>query len=388
MTLRTISVPNPAAGTDWKYTVPGQWLLDLSSVTANLSSSVTVATFPDETGNGHDLTIDPTAGYTVGAPGPYGGGANDYATAHDASTGGNNGPCAVTASDILFGSASLTVDGWWYSLSMGATNDNGDMWGLFRPPNGQDFSAYGARPSTTQINMGFQSIGSAGTVKSNYATTNAWHHMAWVYSAPTWSCYVDGALSFTTNTHPPINRGVTQRFEVPGNHGLGTWHGSAGGVAYYASALSAGQIAAHAGAGGSWAGYRAAVLADGPGAFWGLNTAPTLAQRSVSLEVTDGTRTVLSVPGFQSAQTGLGFAWTWLVGASSSVQSTSQATTVIAIPPLVLPAGYTIGTKTLDLAGTDQWSNIAIWWDDAAQQQQQGTSDYVYPPGVTYVIRR
>jgi hypothetical protein len=68
-------------------------------------------------------------------------------------------------------------------------------------------------------------------------------------------------------------------------------------------------------------------------------------------------------PGFPAAPSGSPFNYTWMTGLAAHSSVVSDTIITAAIPDLILPAGYTIGTFTPDIQPTDQWSNIVIWWD-------------------------
>lgn len=111
--------------------------------------------------------------------------------------------------------------------------------------------------------------------------------------------------------------------------------------------------------------------------------------RTPSLVVSNGTDDVLVIPaGFQAVTTPGPYGYAWQPGLNADTQSTDGTLTTVAIPTLIIPAGYTVGTQTFDLEATDQWSNIALWWDDVYQTVTSDAYDYGFPPGRYYTYKQ
>lgn len=124
--------------------------------------------------------------------------------------------------------------------------------------------------------------------------------------------------------------------------------------------------------------------------LWSLQeSGATSTGRTPSLVVSNGTDDVLVIPaGFQAVTTPGPYSYAWQPGLNADTQSTDGTLTTVAIPTLVIPAGYTVGTQTFDLAPTDQWSNIALWWDDVYQTVTSAAYDYGFPPGRFYTYKQ
>lgn len=111
--------------------------------------------------------------------------------------------------------------------------------------------------------------------------------------------------------------------------------------------------------------------------------------RQPTLVVTNGTDNVLAIPtGFEAVTTPGPYNYAWQPGLNADTQSSDGTLTTVAIPALIIPAGYVIATVTLDLQPTDQWSDVSVWWDDTYQNLTNGAYDYGFPPGRFYVYRQ
>ncbi len=148
--------------------------------------------------------------------------------------------------------------------------------------------------------------------------------------------------------------------------------------------FSAGAIAAAYAARGSFAAYSFLFGGGFSQVYYHLDETTTGPGRTPALEITDGTTTTVRIPDGFTAQTTPGpYQFTWLPTASSDTRDPSGTITTSAMPQLVLPGGYTVGTRTPDLQPADQWSNINVWWDDNIQQSRVPID---YPPGARLVI--
>lgn len=364
MAIQTIAVPSPAAGHDWSYVVPGQWYPYLFGVTGTLGPSGSISVFPDETGNGWDLTATLGTLYVLGAAGPYAGGANNYAVATDL-TGSGTFSAGRTVANAVFKQAAGSVDWWVHVDTLQASTTNG-MVANFDGTSSSDGWGFGAFNTTANPwTLFFEVGGSTIFTVTSFAAGGAWVHVAMTWGGGTVSYYVNGTL-VGSHAGTPSWTGTTGQVFVVGGRGASAAPigGRMAGVAVYPATLSAGQIAAHAAASGSWSAYRAAVLADTPTAFWGLNTLPTIPSRTVTLKVTNGTTTLLQVPASFAAVTTTGAVWSWQALGPGAQASTDGTINAVPIPELKIAAGYVISVSTLDLAGTDQWSGITLWFDD------------------------
>jgi hypothetical protein len=368
MAVQQILAPVPAAGKDWAYTVPGQWYPYLFGVTAVLTTASAVTVFPDETGNGWDLTTALGTLYGLGASGPFGAGAANYAVQSNLS--GSGGVAAGNSvANAVFKQAAGTVDFWVHVDTLQASTFNG-MVANFDTTTSTDGWAYGAYTQTANPwTLFFEQGGSLKFTVNSFASGSAWHHVAITWGAGTITYYVDGTL-IGSQAGAPFWTGATGRMYVFGGRGASSAPigGRMAGVAVYPVTLSAPQIAAHAGASGSWAAYRTAVLADAPTALWGLNTVPSGPSRIVTLKVTNGTTTVGQYPAAFTAATAQNFTWSWQALGPGAQASTDGTINSVPIPELRVDAGYVISAATLDLQATDQWSSVTLWFDDGTGQ--------------------
>jgi hypothetical protein len=372
MALQVVSVTPPAAGTDWSFTVPGQWLPFLYGVTATLVTASAVTGFPDETGNGNTAVLSVgSSGFTIGAQGPYAGGANNYAVAHPNLETGINQALGVTANMSIVGPANFTLEAW------ADINDivvvGCDIMGLTNSALSGEFTAMSVKGVAGDPFTGRHSLNNAGTFDvAAWASRNAWHLLAITYDGANWRFYRDGTLVQTTGGFAPTLVGNVFRCHVAGDRFFGVPFGSVGATAFYPVALAGANLAAHAAANGSWTAYRAAVLADTPTALWGLNTIPSGPSRIATLKITDGTRTVAQFPASFAAATSDSFIWSWQVLGPGAQSSTDGKVNSVPIPELTVNAGYVISASTLDLAGTDRWGPITLWFDDGTGPSDGG----------------
>lgn len=381
MTLQTIAVTQPAAGHDWTYTVPGQWTIDLSSISARLVSATNPTTASDSSPNGNNATYNAAHPVTFGVTGPFGGGGGQAVRDLNINQAGANIATFANGGGAL-DTATFTAE----ALVKG--NATGSVFSEIVA--GRDTSG---SPGTVRWMLGCQpgfpySLRAAASNADVFSllttfTANAWHHVAVTYDGAQWVGYVDGVASLAVAGHLPTLTTTNKPFGIGGDTlSAQSFQGDMAAAAVFGSALSGAQIAAHyAAVATSAAAYKTAVLTDSPLALWMLDEQVTHYQRTVILEITDGTNVVASFPGFTPTQQSSVFSWTWLVDGQATVQSVDQSTTVVSIPRLVLPAGYVIRSRTVDLAAADQWSNVTIWWDDTYQQSAAGTDPFVYPPG-------
>lgn len=389
MTLRVAQVPPPAAGQDWSYTIPGNYVEDVVGVAATLTTKLAVTTIPDETGNGHTATVIAGNKSTLGAPGPYAGGANNFALFGNGDVTSHNAFAEAVAANV-FNVANGTLECLVNVSTHNPALTDGNGWGAL--DNGATVVrvGYGSdrNSSADPVPLALVSNGSFRTITSpGSLSRNAWHSIALTWDGTTFRLYIDGVAAGTHTGDMPI---WSQGQPFIGSQEINNpVYGSQAACAFYGTTLTAGQIAAHFAALSSWTAYRTAVLADSPIAFWGLNTNPGGPSRTVALDITDGTHVVEEIPsGFASAGNVGTYAYSWQSQLGGNTQTPTQSTTTVAIPDLILPPGYTIGTRTLDIGATDQWSNISVWWNDTFQTGVGFQDRYEYPPGVHLVYRQ
>lgn len=360
MTIRQFVVPSPAVATDWRWTVPGQYDVRLLAVTATLSARINPSTLADSSGNGWTLTTDGTVSYvTFGAAGPFAGGANNVAVSGTGQSG--NVGIGQSASSLTWQIANPTFECW---LNVGtdtspfayACVEIGTLGQLQ-----QNELIYG-KQSGDPTNLGMQILPSGFDFVPNALSRGVWHHIATKWDGANWVWYRDGVNMGNVSARPPSYAG-SPRAQIGGYQTPNCVNGKQGPTAIYASALSDAQIAAHAAASASAAAYQAACLADSPKALWMFAELTNTIQRTASLRVTNGTATVALFPGFTATSGSGTFQWTWASNSPGNAQTVDQSVTQIVISDEILAPGYTVGTFTPDLGGTDQWSNIIVTAD-------------------------
>lgn len=387
MSLFVVPIPAPAAGADWVTTVPGQYIYDIVAITAQLATGTSTPTVcHDASGAGADLTYEPgqvafgIPGYVAGdtmvqqtggpshfvASGPLDGTfftANDlfWACWTDANIAVGSGPAMIayvgsTVSRVFFnllpdGSGGLLLDAEW-------TNTDFTFGGALSPPGippGAHF--YAARYDLALDKVQF---------------------------------YVDGApyggLIANSGNPPLIDAAGTLMI---GGDPSSTSHPHYDEITLGGNATNDGQYAQLYADRGNFANYSADLIPMGPAAIYHLDDAIPGAGRQVVLDVTDDTHLVTEVPtGFADTTHAGPFSYTWQPNLNSSTQTPDGTITTVATPPLILPAGYTIGTRTLDLGATDQWSNINLWWNTDYMDAVDPGNAYAFPGGVLLRYQR
>ena len=387
MTLYVEQLLDPLPGQDWQYTIPGRYLEDITTVTATLTTGHLANVLPDASGNGRNGLYFPLSGAgfpTLVAGLVAGDQARQWADAALANTGG----AIVNGSGFDF-TAPYSLE-WWFA-SVGAPLPDGFVLG---------FDDGGAQYATVSVgNTGIlQYFRSAGIPNETHQTAagavpldGLAHHIVITFDGITTLLYVDGALVPWAIDTPAVALGpaswaVTLGFAPILGLRL---HAITDELAIYAGALTAGQVAAHYAAGGAgFATYVLAIHADTPAMYYHLDDSNGTG-RTPGFTVTDGTSLVADIgTGFTAPALGPTFAYSWIVHAGDNVQTNSGRHTTVALPELILPAGYTIGTLTPDIQPGDQWSNVVVWWDDTYQEMTINLDKYHYPPGAFYVYQQ
>lgn len=386
MTLRTVAVPNPPAGEDWQTIVPGQYLYDITNITATLNTGTgTPTVMPDSSGHGFDGTWNAGVGAPTLVPGLVSGDTATYS--------GRSGPPEVTTSGSASGTmldtnADFTIE-FWLQMDTGYnTAGKAIQFGNAFPTSPVEVyvdnfgNVQGARVGSTQAQV-YDFDASA------IITDGAPHYYVVTFTASAIRLFIDGSEVTPFSTSALIGTVLPMPYiqinDPNFDRGLGAIFDE---VAIYPTELSGGQISGHfTAAGVSFAAYSAAVIADMPAGYWhldgGLNTG-----RQVALRITDGMFEVDLIPtGFPDVSTPGPYAYNWAPNLQASAQTPNGAVTTVAIPQLVLPAGYTIGTDTIDIEGGDQWSAITVWWSDDVMDSLNPINPYAYPPGATLVPR-
>ena len=363
MAIRVVSVTNPAAGADWTFKVPGQWLPYLYGVSATLGTSTALASFADTSGNGRNATINSASLGVLGVQGPYAAGLNNFAISTPGTFAAGGGWMGLTANFAAFAVAAGTIE-WWEYIAAEAPGATTGIIELFESGNsavGIFQVAAGGDPYDVNVALSTPTT----HVYTNIAPWGSWHHFAVTWDGVTVTIYKDGASFGSHASGSPVYSGGVGAMAVGGARTApNPPNGRQAGVALFGAALAAGTIATHAAANSTATAYQTALNASTPLGLWLLNDLPTLPTRNVTLKITDGTRTVAQFPATFVSATVNSATWSWQVLGPGAQTSNDGTTNSVPIPELRVDAGYVISTQTLDIAGTDQWSNIKIWFDD------------------------
>lgn len=376
MTLRVTNVPSPPPGQEWTFAIPGQYVYDVRAVVATYQAQDASSSqiFHDSSGNAHNGTIDgPDLPSGLQYPGAVSGDAafllgtnapvQHFISPHvgNVAAGGN----VFNLQDIF------TLEMWVRFPQLG---DNHGNFIICKTTGGGETIAFSAPDITDKyLRLIWGTFpGSVRTADATWPDDGAWHYLAATADTGVGHIFLDGveipiSVAFPSGPSDPNNTNA-----VLGGTANGTaqarW--ALDEVAIYEYNLDATQVAAHyAAAAGGFAAYSAAVLADGPEGFYHCDEIVPLtpAARYTGLVVGDGTHVLAAyTSGELSLLTG-SVTFVWAPATSNVVVASDRIT--IGVPPLILPAGYTLGSGTPAIGADDQWSNIAIWWDDALSGQ-------------------
>lgn len=380
MPLYVIRPPNPAAGVDWLATVPGQYLYDITGITATLTTAAGGATVAhDSSGNGRDGTYH--GGNTTGwfVPGIVPGDAS-FLTG-DLFSGNKfwlSSPAAVMQWTAPWSFAC------WIEIGVVAPTSIQILCNCLGPLAVSYLRIHllAANNGSLRVNS---PTGTWRTANGVIPTNGAACFVAVTWDGVTLIPYVNGvAVAWAAVSPAP---GPSPVLDPPifasGNGVVSNTEINADEWTVWDTTIAAGDVAAiYAAASVSFAAYTAAVLATTPAIYYHLNDGALGVGRQVTLAVTDGTTTVEQIPsGFPVAGALGSYAYSWQPGLGASAQTVDGATTTVAIPRLILPAGYTVGARTLDLGGADQWSDVVIWWDSTLMDSINHLYDYQFAPG-------
>lgn len=387
MVLHIVDVPNPPAGSDWVHTVPGKYLYNVTGVIGRLTTANIFPPLVDSSGNGLNLAIalvlgqDPNQIY--GFPGAIPG---DTAIRNYVAPGGRTGFAHATGMTPMTYAGDWSVECW--VKAAGGTNGVGAY--LAGGPGGISQAASIQSDGTMRIIRGFPD--QYHTAAGAGLFDDQWHHYVWSFPfAGAVTFWRDGVQQPTTVTTPVGSRTAGFGTNHSGAFPFGSYTApiSQDELAVYSHALTGAQVAAHYAARGNFATYSAAVLADTPAQYYHLDEANPAGGRQVTFLVTDGALATLHTPtGFPTDPTGFGATYSWQPQLQASSEDVTGHAFAVPLPALVLPAGYTLGSYTLDLQPTDQWSGVKIWWDDAYQTAQQAADSYLYAPGAHLVYQQ
>ena len=387
MTLHTVRVPQPAAGHDWKYQIPGIYLERITGITAQLTTfGGAVTVMRDSSGNGNDgqyVNLQGPSKPPIFVPGLV---AGDNAL-QSADPGPSFRTSAFVSVDLVDCSADFTV-AWWDIITADMAGANIAAWDFDVNATGQDVQAqYVPGPAGFfEIDAGFMHHWQTANGTAPADGLPHFHVVVFTHTGPTFTYYVDGAVVPWSTTGTAVNNTSADFFDI----GANVIPQTIDEFVTIRSALSAGQVSALYTAGlagfGSWV---PAVLAFSPTGFYHLDDVAAGTGRTPGLEVTDGTHTVERIPdGFTAQSTGGPYLFSWLPGLSGSTRDPSGLTTTVDVPDLLLPGGYTVGTRTPDIQPTDQWSAVVVWWDDSVQQGTIGFDPYAFPGGILLRYQR
>lgn len=387
MTRYVVPVPDPDPGADWETVVPGRYLYDVTGITAKLTTGGPAGvTAVDASGNGNDgiYNVDiPPVTFVAGLV------AGDLAL--ELGLGGAAAPNVTVdiPPAVIQWANPFTILFLWSNPTAGA-GFGGRAY--IAPPNS---------PTSFAIQLDI-SDGVLGVIRLGYQLGPDWisvpgviprdgnpHLIAVTITGSTVVMYVDGVAVTLASTDVNPAGGSPVQAGLFGVSGSGACSGIGDEYALFARALSAGEVVSVQAARGSFVAFSTAVLGLGPDAYYHLDDDGASTGRQPTLIVTDGTHELLAIPtGFPAVTTPGPYGYAWQPGLNADTQSVDGKLTTVAIPRLVIPAGYTVGVRTLDLQVTDQWSEISLWWDDAVQEALPEFNPYVYAPGVNLQYRQ
>jgi hypothetical protein len=377
MALYVERPPAPAAGADWRYTVPGIYLERITGITATLD---TLASFPtvavDASGNGNDgsyqtINGDPfVPGLVVGDL------ACDFSTN---AFGPNTVDHVQTPAALIDFTTDFSIVCLWENPTVAPTSF--DVYATQQPPGFNTGLLFNVSDGV----LGAMRLDNAGfnfwqTVAGPIPYDGLPHLLAVTRTGATIKFYVDGVLIVNAFNVGAPNPGPQDDAGINGFGGFGTNATlTVDEFGVWRRVLTAGEIAGLQAARGSFAAYSAAVFALTPDAYYHLDDVPVSTGRTPGLFVSDGTDAVLLIPDGFPAQTTPGpYRYSWSPTLRASNRDPTGTITSVAVPQLILPGGYVVGTRTPDIAPADQWSDVAIWWNDDAQRRAS-LGPYVFP---------
>lgn len=387
MPLRTVAIPNPPAGREWVALVPGKYLYDVTAITATLATPGGFTTMHDASGNAHNGFYASTGGFPTSVAGIV---AGDAAAQFGALTGTHPCASATIPPTVIDWTGPFTIEFYatlgtgfnaGYVVAVGPIVTGSYQLSLYLDTSGnlrlerQDgFTADDWLYDLSALvldGLGHRyCITYDATDAVLYLDTNVIAPLSSVVNGPT----LTAATSARVNEHQASNTGVPFVLDE---------------LAIYDHALTAGDDAAHAAAAAaSFTAYTSAVLANTPGGYYHLDDGASTGRQPV-LTVVTSTGIVEMIPtGFPISSAPGPYRYSWNPNLPASTQSPDGTVTTVAIPRLLLPAGYSVGTFTPDLETTDQWSDITLWWSDDAMNALDPINIYAYPPGVKLVYRQ
>lgn len=387
MALYVIRPDDPPPGQDWQASVPGQYLYNVTGVYATLTTASGPDAPTDYSGNGHDGTYQ-----TSGGPVQF---SSAGAFDGDDCLVSGNGPIVTATAGWTMPLAAMPIDTVG-SFTLGFWRNNAEAFGPgIVWSNSLEQCAQAFNGNSTVLE--WDAVGFAGglwTTPNIYPFDNLWHFIVYAYDAGAqeMKIYFDGVNVPLDNDSPGLAYSDIPT-RVDWDPGLGSGYGSRGltdEVLFVPITLSAGAVAALYATAPDFTAWTNAILALSPITAYHLDgSGPSTGGRQVTLSITDSNNEVERIPsGFDPLLTPGPYAWSWLPKLNSAAENATSKTITVPLPRLLLPAGYTIGTKTLDIAPSDQWSDISIWWNSDVMDASQELNPYDYPPGALLVYRQ
>lgn len=384
MALYVMRPPDPPPGVDWLTAVPGEYLYNVTGITATLAAL----------GGDPNVAVD-SSGF--GNDGIY---VNDW-THHVAGlVAGNDAAHSINDQGFIESfyipdpTAAITFVGWHTRTLPGprllpfSVPAAGGHNMILVQVVGTDSNSFGDPAGAIRVEL--DALG-ATAVSAGGVWVDPGPHMLVVSVTPSFgviNAYVDGVNVLNVALGPVVYADAPEGVNfLPGAAGANPIMDE---LAVFDYAFQATQpndlyVASFAG----FAAYNAAVMNRSPVIYYHLDDPVAGAGRQALLNITDATHRVLLVPtGFAAGPNPGTYAYSWQPRLAASSQTPDQLFTTVATPALVLPAGYSIGTNTPDLAPSDQWSNVAVWWDSNIMDAQAGLGAYLFPPPVHLVYHQ
>lgn len=387
MSLRVVQVPDPPPGADFSYTVPGEYLERITGITATLTAApvqlgqMYAFTYDDTTGLGTFYKDGVAFGSTVNPVLPtdgtmvqvtlagsiFGTTVYDELAMYDLVLSAADIAALYAAASANYSTYQATVMGLLPNAYYLCEPFPGDGTMVNFAGGGSDLTYQLTAPPGAQV---------PGLVPGGLAIRNAGDYIA-------------------TGPFPPIGAGsfsiIGWIHPDPGNSGLllcNLEDVSGNGIISFVSRNVAGQPLMEV--------SRVTHLSGPPlqqdfASSVGVWTNGPVADphRQVTLTVTNDTDEVIQVPtGFVEVVTAGVYQYSWQPDLNSSAQTPGAEVTTVPIPPLILPAGYTIASDTFGIGANDQWSNVTVWWDSNIMDAQAAQSAYLFPPPVHLVYHQ
>jgi hypothetical protein len=92
-----------------------------------------------------------------------------------------------------------------------------------------------------------------------------------------------------------------------------------------------------------------------------LTTGVAVASRTPALILGDGSVTIAAIPADETLAASLAVVVSWLIGGASVATPAAPTVQGAILPPLPLPAGFTLASLTGGIQAADQWSGVTVW---------------------------